>query len=176
MLLEKYLPQYHYSTRHEMLISASPEKIFELADRLDLNGSPMIRFLFWLRGIPSHMRNRKDLQGGNFIELERTPSQEIIIGLIGQFWKANGNLQRFEADEFKSFQQPGFLKAVWNFQLIPQSATLTLLTTETRILCTDNVSRKRFSWYWFFIRPFSGIIRNEILKMIRKKAEQDVSG
>lgn len=172
MLLEKYLPQYHYSTKHEIVISATPERIFELADRLDLSGSPMIRFLFRLRGMPSRMLNREGLQSDRFIELERTFSQEIIIGLIGQFWKPNGNLQVFKPTEFTSFHQPGFLKAVWNFQLIPQSATSTLLTTETRILCMDTEAQKRFSRYWFIIRPFSGIIRREILRAIKRKAEQ----
>jgi hypothetical protein len=172
MLLEKYLPQYHYSAKHEIRISAAPEKIFELADRLDMSGSPMIRLLFRLRGMPSHMLNREGLQGDKFIELERSPSQEIITGLIGQFWKPNGNLQAFKPAEFISFQQPGFLKAVWNFQLTPQSATSTLLTTETRIQCMDDEAQKRFSRYWFFICPFSGIIRKEILRSIKRKAEQ----
>ena len=176
MLLKKYLPQYHYSSKHKIKISATPEKIFELTDRLDMSGSPLIRFLFRLRGMPSRMLNREGLQSDKFIELERTSPQEIIIGLIGQFWKPNGNLRSFTPAEFISFQEPGFLKAVWNFQLIPQSATSTLLTTETRIQCMDNEAQKKFSRYWLLIRPFSGIIRKEILRVIKRKAEQMTGG
>jgi hypothetical protein len=55
--------------------------------------------------------------------------------------------------------------------LIPQSETLTILETETRIQCLDKNALKKFSWYWFFIRPFSGMIRLQILKSIKRSAE-----
>jgi len=47
----------------------------------------------------------------------------------------------------------------------------TRLTTETRIKCLDEDSRSRFGWYWAFIRPFSGLIRMEMLRAIKRKAE-----
>ena len=34
-----------------------------------------------------------------------------------------------------------------------------LLTTETRMLATDEASRRRFARYWRLIRPASGLIR-----------------
>jgi hypothetical protein len=171
MLQEKYLPVFHFSEKHRIKISQTPEKIFPLANKLDFSRSRVIRFLFALRGLPATMMNKEGLSRGRFIELECIDNSEIIIGLIGQFWKPTGKLQKFEAHEFLSFQRPGFLKACWNFQLIPQSETLTILETETRIQCLDKNALKKFSWYWFFIRPFSGMIRLQILKSIKRSAE-----
>ena len=172
MLQDKYLPQYHFTEYHSILISKSPEDIYPLADELDFRDSLIIRCLFALRGMPSRMMNKKGLEHDRFVELEQIKNKEIIIGLIGQFWRPSGNLQQFHPHEFASFNKTGFAKASWNFKLIEESERSTKLETETRIYCTDEPTRNKFSRYWFFIRPFSGIIRKEILKSIKKKAER----
>jgi hypothetical protein len=118
------------------------------------------------------MTLKKGLLQNNFIELERIKDQELLLGLVGQFWKPNGNLKKLTPEEFKSFNQPMFLKATWNFELISQKNNKTILETETRIQCLDEKSHKMFSRYWFFIRPFSGLIRKEILKSVKRKAER----
>ena len=91
-----------------------------------------------------------------------------IIGLIGQFWKANGNLQLFKPEDFIKWNKGGFLKATWNFELVP-TGNGTQVNTETRILCLGDNARQKFRRYWFFVRPFSGLIRKEILRGIKKK-------
>jgi hypothetical protein len=171
VLLDKYLPEYTYSEKHSIIIHASPEKIFSLADQVDMSGSVIIRILFALRGMPARMLNKEGLARDKFIELETRPGHELIIGLIGQFWKSNGNLQCFEPSQFTSFKDDQFLKAVWNFELIDHSPTRVLLETETRIFCPGKTKQK-FSRYWFFVRPFSGLIRREILRSIKRKAEE----
>ena len=63
-----------------------------------------------------------------------------------------------------------FAKAVWNFS-VDGKGNESLLTTETRVRCLDDASRKSFGFYWTFIQPFSGLIRREMLKIVKKKAE-----
>jgi hypothetical protein len=172
LLLDKYLPDYHYSEKHEIGINAPAEKIYELVHNLDVSESRIIKILFALRGLPSRMLNKESMQKTRFIELERIENTEMIIGLIGQFWKPNGNLQEFEPSEFLNFNKTDFLKSVWNFHLIQKSPTVTVLSTETRIQCLGPYSKRRFSGYWFLIRPFSGLIRKEMLRAIKKKSER----
>jgi hypothetical protein len=171
MLQEKYLPTYHFSQKHSIIIHKPPEEIFPLVDHLDFSKVFLIRLLFFLRGMPAQMMNKQGLSTGNFIELEKIQNEEMIIGLIGQFWKLNGNLQSFHPSEFKSFNSHDFLKATWSFKLISQSPTSTKLETETRVMCLGNAAFKKFSRYWFLIHPFSGLIRKHILKSIKAKAE-----
>jgi hypothetical protein len=170
MIQDKYMPDFHFNEIHAIKINCSAARLRDTIDDLDFSGSQLIRFLFAVRGMPSRMMNWKGLEDGRFKRLELT-NNELVIGLIGQFWKPSGNLQTFEPAEFNSFSQPGFLKAVWSFHLSETSGICTL-QTETRIQCLGNDARKKFRVYWFFIRPFSGIIRMELLRVIRKKAEE----
>ena len=78
-----------------------------------------------------------------------------------------------EEEPFKEFlidaSQQG-PKIFWNFYFKFVSADKTIVSTETRILCLSSKTKRRFSVYWFFVRPFSGLIRLEILRLIKKKA------
>ena len=65
-------------------------------------------------------------------------------------------------------------KAVWNFSLSDGTVSgATLLKTETRVLCLDEASRRRFRLYWSVVGFFSGIIRREILRVIKNSAERE---
>lgn len=171
MLQDKYLSEYHFDEKHSIDINASVSHVFPCIENLDFSHSKIIRILFALRGLPPGMMNTGGLERHRFYVLERKQDDEIVIGLIGQFWKASGNLQVFEPDEFKPFAKPGFAKATWNFRLEALTPQRTRLETITRIYCTDEVSRMRFSKYWFFIKPFSGLIRKEMLRAIKRKTE-----
>lgn len=172
MLHAKYLPEYHFNEKHDILISTTPEKLNALLSDFDSSDSWIIRILLALRGISSE--TSKGIEGWKkmgFVILEHETNKEIILGLIGQFWNIKGNIQRLNADEFIEFVDPNYAKATWNFEILPQGENLVRLETETRILCADENTRKKFGRYWFFIQPFSALIRIEMLKLIKRKAE-----
>lgn len=104
--------------------------------------------------------------------LDEKPNEEIVIGIIGKFWQLTGNIQHISPEHFVEFEERGFAKAAWNFFLKPEGVNKTLLTTETRIHCSDESSRRKFKRYWAFIGPFSGIIRKEMLRIIKRDAEK----
>jgi len=172
-LQEKYLPTYQFSEVHAISVNAEPKQVSALLNNLDFRGSLIIRILFLLRGLPSTMLSLKGV-GEKFKLMEETENQEIVIGLIGRFWKPTGDLQDFDISTFVAFSTPGFCKATWSFRLIPDGS-FTQVETETRIYCTDTASKKRFARYWFFVRPFSGLIRMEILRLVKKQAEQQAT-
>ena len=169
-VLDEYLANFDRRTRHHTEIDASPAKVWPLVRRLDLSRSPIIRVLFAARGM-GRPGGLADLDDMGFTVIQEDPPRELVLGLIGQFWKPSGRLRRVEADEFVSFSEPGYVKTIWGFSLTGVASGRTLLETETRILCTDDVSRRRFGRYWRFIRPFSGLVRRETLRLIRKQAE-----
>lgn len=170
-LADKYLPDYHFSERHAIRIKGSVQDVFNARDDFDFGRYKLIRFLFGVRGLPSRL-SKQDMKSINFIELEKIPSKQLAIGLIGQFWKVNGNLLNFEAAEFINLHPEGFTKAVWTFCIDRAEPGITLLSTETRILCIGENARKKFRRYWFLIRPFSGLIRKIMLRGIKKIVEQ----
>jgi hypothetical protein len=50
----------------------------------------------------------------------------------------------------------------------------TFLSTETRVVATDARTRRAFAAYWFLIRPGSGAIRRELLRVVARRSESRV--
>jgi hypothetical protein len=107
--------------------------------------------------------------------LAEKPEEELLLGLVGRFWTLRGELRRVNTEDFRSFNERGYAKAVWNFSLSRQADETVLLETETRVRCLDEESRKRFRFYWMLIGSFSGVIRRDVLKAIKRTAEESRS-
>jgi len=166
---DEFLPVYHFSEVHSIRINADRSKISATISTFDFRESLVIRFLFFLRGLPKNMATGiEGIKKMGFHVLKFQEQDEIVLGLVGQFWKTNGDIQKLEPHEFKCFNDPAFAKVTWSFKIIGECAPY-IVETETRIACPDDVTRKKFSRYWLLIRPFSGWIRIEMLKAIRKK-------
>ena len=170
MLIDEFLPDYDFAATYGITIQASPADIYRAASEVDFTNSFIIRSLFRLRGLATENVTLQTLRQSRFEVLGETINRELLLGVVGRFWKLGGELKKIDAESFKKFETAGFAKAVWNFSLEPDVGE-TRLTTETRIKCTDAESRTSFGFYWMFIRPFSGLIRMEMLKAIKRRAE-----
>jgi hypothetical protein len=174
MLQDKYLRQADFSTSEFIEINAPLDKLYPVVETLNFEKSRIIYWLFKLRGIPvPESLTLRGLEKINFVKLEVVTNKEVIIGLIGQFWTPTGRLKRFKPEEFISFDQSDFAKSTWNFELTRVNDFKTRLTTETRIFCPTPETKKKFKTYWTIIKPFSSWIRREILKAIKKQAENN---
>ncbi|MEO8041142.1 MAG: hypothetical protein ABI646_00910, partial [Acidobacteriota bacterium] len=129
--------------------------------------------LAFVGGLATSGVTLKSLSSSRFEILGEMPGREMLLGIVGKFWKLGGELKKIDAVSFKEFETAGYAKAVWNFSVVEEGDD-TRLTTETRIKCLDAESRKRFGFYWMFIRPFSGLIRMEMLRAIKRRAEMSV--
>lgn len=152
-------------------MAASPEAVAAAVRRLDLSGSPSVRLLFALRGMPPWCLTLDGLLRAGFFVLEDDPSHTLSLALVGRFWTARGALRRMAPADFARFDEPGHAKAIWRFDWTAVAGG-TRLTTETTVVCTDARSRRRFALYWVGIRPFSGWIRRRALAAIAADAER----
>jgi hypothetical protein len=100
--------------------------------------------------------------------LAENPREEIVLGVSGRFWRPTGNLSPFRREDFEGPVPEGFARAVWNFSVTEQSKGCTILSTETRVICGDPASRRKFRAYWFLVRPFSGLTRRLMLRIVRQ--------
>ncbi|MEK6304040.1 MAG: hypothetical protein AABO41_25335 [Acidobacteriota bacterium] len=182
MLIDEYFPSYDVVERHRIEVNAPSNLVYDAARNLDLSDSRIVRALFRLREIPGWCRSRhsraqrlgltlEDLLASGFVVLGERSEEEIVLGLVGRFWTASGGIKRVDAKAFFAFSSPGYAKAAWNFSLRETPDAVTELTTETRVLCLDNLSRRRFRLYWTLVAPFSGLIRMEALRSIKRAAE-----
>lgn len=169
MLQQKYMPEFHFVEKHAVNIGATPEKTYACLQNFDFGNSVISRILMRLRGMPASANRLEDLRKMGFILLEMKQNEEVILGLVGQFWRPSGNIQHLSKEAFVTFNDPHFVRATWNFLVRPHHQHVTL-ETETRILCGSLVMNK-FKWYWSIVRPFSGIIRKEMLKGIKREVQ-----
>ena len=173
MLIDEFMPEHDFIETHDISIRANAADIYRVANEIDFSESGVIRWLMRLRGMSVGNLTLSNLGRFRFEMLGETLNKEMVIGLVGKFWTIAGGLQKIDAESFKEFNTAGFAKAVWNFSL-DQVGAETRLTTETRIKCLDPDSRRSFGRYWMFIQPFSGLIRMEMLRTIKRKAEAAV--
>jgi hypothetical protein len=61
---------------------------------------------------------------------------ELVLGAVGRFWRASGDMARIDPERFREFAEPGWAKGALNFR-VEEVEGRTVLTTETRVLCTD---------------------------------------
>ena len=72
---------------------------------------------------------------------------------------------------FAALEADGAAKAVWNFTTESLAPGRTRVTTITRIATPDPATKRSFGRYWRVIRPFSGLIRIEMLRALKRRAE-----
>ncbi len=174
MLIDEILPEYDFSERHSTTVAAAPERVYEIARRLDMSGSTLIRLLFRLRGLPQAALDLDGLRELGFSILAERPGRELVLGLVGRFWTRGGGVLAVTPLGFGEFRQPGYALAAWNFHVTGNPRGGTGLATETRVRCTDAASRFSFRLYWLLVRPFSGLVRRVMLREIKREAEQRV--
>jgi hypothetical protein len=175
-LIDAWLPRFDEVERHDILVRAAPEDVYAALRRVDLKGSWIVRGLLLLRGLPPG-RGRscepftlERLLANGFTLLGERPGRELALGVVGRFWTPSGGRLRLDADAFGAFERPGYAKAVIDFRLAPEADGVTRLSTETRILCLDAPSRRRFRLYWRAIGPFSALIRRAWLRAVAREA------
>ena len=170
-LIDEYLPLFHFSEIHKTEVNAPANVVYSSILACNMGRSAIVRFLFRLRRLPECEMTIEGLQQIGFRLLERREDREIVFGLIGKFWTFSEVIIPFQPEEFVSFDAKGYAKAAGNLLAVPITSHRTRLITETRVQCTSSWSRVRFALYWTIIRPFSGLIRREWLRLIKQHAE-----
>ena len=186
--LNQYLPKYDFVERHSIVIHSSPEKVFKAIHNFDMRKSKVINTLLFLRSIPGRLNSNREpdnqeptklsidqlTQKKSWILLDKVENQEVVIGFAGKFWQPNGDMIHLsKATDFIRFKQTGYSKAAWNLYIKRNNDDTVTLSTETRILCLGDRAKSSFRFYWAVIRPYSGWIRLEMLKMIKEQAENN---
>ncbi len=165
------VPEARLLERHESRVAAAPPQVYKATQQVRLAEMPIVRVLFWLRGIPhsKEMTLRQFFSTPPFLILEEVPGQEIVIGVAGRPGGLGALLSNPE--EFRSFRQPGGMKAIANFRVDAQ-AKGSLISTETWVATFGPLARWLFRAYWLAVGPFSALIRREFLRAARKRASK----
>ncbi len=163
-------------SQHSINIKAPASVVEDALLKLDFSRSRLVAILLWLRGFKKSQRKGIDnFISAGFIPLDTKDGQTLLLGLVGQFWKPSGNIQQLAPAEFHGFNNPDFAKVLWSFSISGTENNFSKLETQTVVYCLSDKVTKRFKRYWFVVGPFSGIIRKEMLKMVKSQAEATFS-
>ena len=183
-LLDEVVPVYDVRSQHGVHIAAEPDRVYEVARHLDLGGPWAVRVLMGLRLGPARLAAairrtvgapsvRRPAAGSisPFVVVAEEAGEEVVLGIMGQFWTPTGGLVSASASDFREPPPPGFAQGFWDFRVERQGLG-TMLTTETRVQCADAATRRQFVRYWRVIRLGSGATRWVLLRSIRRQAER----
>lgn len=181
MLIDSFVPVPDAAEKHSIEIAANRQAVYRTLWTADLGGSWIVKGLLLLRSLPQFLlrpRTRRTranraitlqtLIDAGFGVLAEEPNREIVLGVTGPFWRPVGNVLPFSEEAFRGPVRSGVARAVWNFAVEEMDNGRTILSTETRIVCGDRSSRRKFRAYWLFVRPFSGLIRRLMLRAVRR--------
>lgn len=172
-LLDEALPTFDFGNRHERHVNAPSPAVWDAIEGFRMGRAADL--LFKARGIhlPSG-RIRDVLARSRFAILAEEPGREVVAGTFGRFW-ALRELENMQAprdlEEFRTFRRPGWAQGAVSLRTEALADGSTMLSTETRVRCVDDASRRRFARYWILIRVFSGWLRTDLLRRIARDAE-----
>ena len=142
-------------TRHEIAVDGDAAALDRALRGVTFGEVPLVRALVFARGLGLPRREQRVLEtmGRRGRVVEDVPGEGMAVSLDGQFWRLRGRgpepaasaVVRFRADDGK-------------------------LSTETRVH-VPSASRRRFVRYWRIVRPFSGVIRMQVLRAAKRRAE-----
>ena len=182
MLIDDFIANPDAAERHSITIAAPAPEVYRTLKHLDLRKLFIVRLLMTVREIPAflaHRRTRPDMVGPltldslatvGFGRLAELPGRELVLGVTGRFWRPVGDILPFAEESFSAPLPPGYGRAVWNFA-IEEKDGASVLTTETRVICADRSSRRKFRVYWVLVKPVSGLIRRLMLRSVRLACE-----
>lgn len=187
ILADRFAPRYdHMQTKH-LVVDAPPEQTYAAVRALDFTdvGGPVVDAAFWVRGLPERYRNRHHVTprhrtrltfddmaaGSDWLILGERTGSEIVIGVAARFWTPVVEWRRVEPDEFADFAEPGYGKIVLSLSVRPYGQGRALLTSDTRVICTDRASRAKVRAYWRVAGPFIGLVQAATLRTIAQHAE-----
>jgi hypothetical protein len=180
MDLEELLPHPDHVTRQGRWIAAPPSVVWDALHEVKLTGLPVTVVLSAARFLPvllagkgfGHLHDRPFLDVLPVPLLSSEPPESVVFGGALQAWRLTGGKEppTLDADGLRAWSEPGWVKAGMDFRLSPVGNG-TQLSSETRIVSTDDGSRRRFAVYWAFVEPGSTAIRWELLTAVALKAE-----
>jgi hypothetical protein len=180
-LLDQYMPSYDVVDRHHVQVSAPSTVTLAAARDMDLLRMPVVRVIFkgrelLLRAKPESTQPRRGIVATvlslGWVVLAETPGREIVFGAVTQPWQADVTFRSIPAASFAAFDEPGYVKIVWNLRADPIDASRSVFRTETRAVATDAAARLKFRRYWSVFAPGITLIRRMSLGPLKTDAEQ----
>ncbi len=152
--LNELMPEFEQRIVQQIRIQGSQEEVRCAIESVELREMPLAEILARIRNLGQKSEEhavtfRQAAQAFGAVAIETTQRNEIVSGLVGQFWKRRYGIQGlWNTAEFRAFADPAYTKVLTNFWFDEFSNGKTVVRTETRIHSLGPKSRRRFHGYW----------------------------
>jgi hypothetical protein len=178
--LERFLPAYDVSERHETNVRAPVPVTYAAARELDLQRSGLVRAVLKsrkliLRDEGEEMERRPFLEQVRAMGwglLAEVPGRAMVFGAVTRPWEPKVKFHPLPPAQFTAFRRPGWAKIVWTVEVDPAPQGRSVFRTRTRVATTDATARKRFRSYWSKMKPGIILIRQQALSLVKGDAER----
>lgn len=181
-LLESIMPVYDVQEVHSTQVDAPPANAFAAILAVTPGETTLARPFMWVRTLSARVSgggrmddavwNRPFLSVPGTAILGRVPDTEIVVGLIGTFWRLRDGERVVvqSREQFMAFNRPGFAVSTLSFHVDPEGSG-SRVTTITRVRTTDPDSQRAFLRYWRVIGTGSAVLRRTWLRAVKARAE-----
>ncbi|MFF0572206.1 hypothetical protein ACFYT7_31855 [Streptomyces sp. NPDC004041] len=165
-LLDQHMPKWHFREHHWVAVDAPCDEVLQAAQEITWRQAPVARFLLTFTRNKLHPDGRVlddfAMGGDTVLALNET---ELLYGGIGS-QAGPVTPDRPMSEVFHDYREPGCTKVGFNMRYADG-----VLSTETRILATDEKTRRSFGHYWAVIRIPSGLIRIALLAAVKRQVD-----
>src|SRR5688572_26186993 len=123
-LIDRYMSEFQFVERHSRMMTAAPEAIWDAILNVSAREVRLLLPFMALRTLRfrSSRADRPVIEtarASGFLLLAENPPHEIVLGTVGRFWQFHGgrNVELRTPEDFLRFAQPGYARAVLNFEV-----------------------------------------------------------
>lgn len=180
-LLDVHMPVYDVVLTEHLVVDADTDTVFEAAKNFDFmtTRSLLVTAMMTARSVPSRVLRRPVVTPQSLMLardpgalpgwqlLGEVPGREVVFGAVGTFWKPDIEWHDLAADQFATFEEPGWGKIACHLLVRPDGPDRSILSYECRTATSDPVSQAQMSRYWWLIRPFVAYVLRAVIRTIR---------
>jgi hypothetical protein len=179
-VLDDVMPEFQFSERHSARIHARPEQVMQAVRQSTFGDMKSLVSLLKIRGAALHTPSdatsalspdKPILDAFSASGYVSGGSEHELVMCGGANVRAKRPLAVRTFEECADYREPGAIKVAFNFNVEDVGGGWSTITTETRVVATDDSTRRGMTRYWRLIVPGSGLLRRQWLEGIRKRAE-----
>jgi len=182
--LDDIMPEYQFFERHSARIHARPEQVMQAIRQSTFGDMKSLVTLLKIRRAalrtPSHdtgvfSQNKRILDAFSESGYLFGGSEHEIVMFVAVNVREKRRSEVRTLREFADYREQGAVKMAYDFNVEDAGRGWSTITTETRVLALDDITRRGGGHYWRLIVPGSGLLRRQWLDGIKRRAESLLS-
>jgi hypothetical protein len=179
--LHQFIPYPDLQISHRATVHAPASLVMETARTFDLTRTPMVRAIFWLRGMILRGKAAAPDWSQGFLKamlhmgwglLAESTDSWLMAGTVCQPWLPDVQMTPLSPEKFIAYSAPNYVRIVWTLQAEAIDETHCRFTTETRAAATDEQARVKFLRYHRLFGIGMAMTRWLLLPAVRREAER----